>query len=59
MESSEVSPLTFDSMDKILWCDHSNETSLAYLQIVLFVFQHYTRLNLEFWSNFDFGLSCG
>ena len=23
--------LTFESADKILWCDHSNETSLAVL----------------------------
>ena len=23
--------LTFESMDEILWCDHSNETSLAVL----------------------------
>ena len=23
--------LTFESVDKILWCDHSNETSLAVL----------------------------
>ena len=26
---SEV--LTFESVDEILWCDHSNETSLASL----------------------------
>ena len=31
MESSKISPLTFDSMDKILWCDHLNETSLVVL----------------------------
>ena len=23
--------LTFESVDEILWCDHSNETSLAVL----------------------------
>ena len=24
-------PLAFESVDEILWCDHSNETSLAVL----------------------------
>ena len=30
METCSV-VLTFKSVDKILWCDHSNETSLAVL----------------------------
>ena len=30
METCSV-VLTFESVDKILWCDHSNETSLAVL----------------------------
>ena len=36
---SEV--LTFESVDEILWCDHSNETSLAVLlhgSICFFIF---------------------
>ena len=33
--------LSFESVDKIEWCDHSNETSLA---IVLFVFHHFTEM---------------
>jgi len=30
METSDV-VLTFESVDEILWCDHSNEISLAVL----------------------------
>ena len=30
METCSV-VLTFESVDEILWCDHSNETSLALL----------------------------
>ena len=30
METGSV-VLTFDSVDKILWCDHSNETSSTVL----------------------------
>ena len=37
--------LTFKSVDKMLWFDHSNRTFLA---IVPFVFQHFTKYNLEF-----------
>ena len=41
--------LTFESVDEILWCDHSNETSLAvllhgticYLEFLGFYFWHY------------------
>ena len=33
--------LTFESEDKILWWDHSNEISPP-------VFQHFTKWNLEF-----------
>ena len=35
--------LTFDSMDEILRCDHSNESSLPVLS------------NVELWSKFAFG----
>ena len=29
METCSALVLTFESVDKILWCDHSNETSSA------------------------------
>jgi len=36
--------LTFESVNKILWCDHSNETSLAVLSLgSLMLFQHFTK----------------
>ena len=36
--------LTFESVNKILWCDHPNETSLAVLSLgSLMVFQHFTK----------------
>ena len=35
METCSV-VLTFESVDEILWCDHSNETSSAVLCMVLF-----------------------
>ena len=34
--------LTFESVDKILWCDHSNKTSLA-------VFSHGTICSVKFY----------
>ena len=40
--------LTFKSVDEILWCDNSNETSLADFCMVPFVFQYFTKGNLEF-----------
>ena len=42
METCSV-VLTFESVDEILWCDHSNETSLAVLlhgTILLFIILH-------------------
>ena len=36
--------LTFESVDEILWCDHSNKKPLQqYFCIVLFVFQYFTK----------------
>ena len=29
--------LTFESVDEILWCYHSNETSSAYFHMILFI----------------------
>ena len=50
--------LTFEFVDEILWCDHSNETSLAellhgttcfsILYKTKFVFQYFTKQNLGF-----------
>ena len=45
--------LTVKSVDEILWCDHSNETSLQqYFCLVPFVLQHVIKLNLGFFLNF-------
>ena len=35
--------LTFTSVDKILWCDHSNEISLEALHVLLFVLKNFTK----------------
>ena len=37
--------LTFEPVNEILWCDHSNETSSAVLSLlfVLFVFKYFTK----------------
>ena len=43
--------LTFTSVDKILWCDHSNEISLEALHVLLFVLKNFTKWNLGFLSN--------
>ena len=56
METCSV-VLTFESVDKILWCDHSNETSLAVLlhgTICFVFFQYFTKRNLGFLLNFGF-----
>ena len=31
------------SVDEILWCDHSNETSSAVVDMVLFIFKCFTK----------------
>ena len=41
METCNV-VITFESVDEILWCDHSNETSLEVL-FVPFVLQYFTK----------------
>ena len=46
--------LTFESVDEILWCDHSNETSLAVLLHGSICFSILTIQNLGFSLNFDF-----
>ena len=47
--------LTFESLDKILWCDHSNETSLSVLSNGAICFQNFTKKNWEFLWNFALG----
>ena len=46
--------LSFESLDEIIWCDHSNETSSTVFHIVLFIFKCFTKRNLGFVLNFDF-----
>ena len=45
LESVKV-VVTFESVDKILWCDHSNETSLPVLSNSAICFQNFTKRNL-------------
>lgn len=49
--------LTFESVHKILWCDRSNDTFWAVVSHDpnKFVFQHFTKRNLEILLNVDFG----
>ena len=39
--------LTFESVDEILWCDHLNILFSQYFRMVLFVFQHSKKSNLQ------------
>ena len=45
--------LSFESVDEILWCDHSNETSKAVLLHGNICFSIFYKKNLEFFLNFD------
>ena len=45
--------LTLESVDEILWCDRSNETSSAVLLHGTICFSISTTLNLGFYLNFD------
>ena len=50
--------LTFESVDEMLWCDHSNETSSALLSQCPVCFSAFYREKFfEFLLNFDFGHS--
>ena len=58
METCSV-VLTFESVDEILWCDHSNETSLGvllhdiiYLSI-LYKIKFRIFLNFDVWHSWD------
>ena len=43
---------TFESVDKILWCDHLNETSLPVPSNGAICFQNFTKRNLEIFVEF-------
>ena len=45
--------LTFESVDKILWCDHSNETSSAVLLHGTICFLIFCKMNFEIFLYFD------
>ena len=50
--------LTFESVDEILWCDHSNETSSAVLWHGTICFSIFYKMKFqEFVLNFDFFLA--
>ena len=53
METCNV-VLTFESVDEILWCDHSNETTLAVLLHGITCFSIFYKTNLGFFLDFDF-----
>ena len=57
METCSV-VLTFESVDKILWCDHSNETSSAVLSHGNICFSIFYKTNLDFIFNFNHWNSC-
>ena len=44
--------LTFESVDEILWCDHSNEFSLTVLLMVLFCFARFGKIIFEIFLEF-------
>ena len=48
--------LNFESVDKILWWDHSNETSSIVLShgTTVLIIEHFTERNLGLLMNFDF-----
>ena len=53
METRSVG-LTFESVDEILWCDHSNETSLAVLLHGTIYFLIFYKIKFcFFFSNFE------
>ena len=52
METRSV-VLTFESVDEIRCCYHSNETLSAVLFYGTFDFQNFPKRNLDFFLNFD------
>ena len=55
METCSV-VLTFESVDEILWCDHSNETSLAVLLHGTICFSIFYQMKFGISLNFEFGI---
>ena len=53
METSSVS-LTFESVDEILWCEHSNETSLAVLSLGTICFSIFCKIKFGNFLDFQF-----
>ena len=51
METCSV-VLTFESVNKILWCDHSNETSSAVLLHGAISFSIFYKMKFGFFLNF-------
>ena len=46
--------LTFASVDEILWCDHSNETSSAVRLHGTICFSIFHKMEFDIFLNFDF-----
>ena len=44
--------LTFESVDEILWCDHSNETSLAVFSSVTVCFSVFYKMRIGIFDEF-------
>ena len=47
--------LTFMSVDKILWCDHSNEISLEILSCGVICFKKFYKMKFGIFVEFAFG----
>ena len=47
--------LTLESVDEILWCEHSEEASSAVLSNGTICFQAFYKVTLEILFNLDFG----
>lgn len=47
--------VTFESVDEILWCDNSNETSLALLSHITISFLAFYKIKFGNLSYFDLG----
>ena len=54
METCDV-VLTFESVDEILWCDHSNEISLAVPLQGTVCFGGLRKMKFSIFLNFHFG----
>ena len=50
----ETCSVTFESVDEILWCDHSNETSLAVLLHGTICFSVFLQNEIRNFSEFLF-----